>query len=109
MFTIKMYKLMNTSSRLVSPNRRVHTTLWKGFSGKQSRVAEITASKISSPGLFDHLLVNDDLETCYEKSDDADFFRKLAKGESVMVLPGIQNWLRITFATDPAKLKQGKG
>ncbi|KAG2576792.1 hypothetical protein PVAP13_6NG071200 [Panicum virgatum] len=63
----------------------------------------------SSPGLFDHLLVNDDLETCYEKSDDADFFRKLAKGESVMVLPGIQNWLRITFATDPAKLKQGKG
>jgi len=21
----------------------------------------------SSPGLFDHLLVNDDLETCYEK------------------------------------------
>ena len=29
MFTIKMYKLMNTSSRLVSPNRRVHTTLWK--------------------------------------------------------------------------------
>ena len=29
MFTIKMYKLMNTSSRLISPYRRMHTTLWK--------------------------------------------------------------------------------
>jgi len=29
MFTIKMYKLMKTSSRLISPNRRMHTILWK--------------------------------------------------------------------------------
>ena len=29
MFTIKMYKLMKTCSRLISPNRRMHTILWK--------------------------------------------------------------------------------
>ncbi|CAN1845530.1 Probable aminotransferase TAT2 [Linum perenne] len=44
-------------------------------------------------------------------SDDIDFCFKLAKEESVIILPGtavgLPNWLRITFAADPASLEQG--
>lgn len=44
-------------------------------------------------------------------SDDEDFCSKLAKEESVILLPGkalgMENWIRITFATEPTTLKQG--
>ncbi|KAL5989467.1 zinc-finger protein [Asimina triloba] len=50
------------------------------------------------------------LEAIY---DDVDFCCKLAKEESVIILPGcavgLKNWLRITFATDPASLEEGLG
>ncbi|XP_057997603.1 probable aminotransferase TAT2 isoform X2 [Hevea brasiliensis] len=43
-------------------------------------------------------------------SDDIDFCFKLAKEESVIILPGtavgLKDWLRITFAADPASLEE---
>ncbi|CAN6221305.1 unnamed protein product [Urochloa humidicola] len=57
------------------------------------------------------MMVKLDISQLSDISDDVDFCRKLAKEESVMVLPGtalgMENWLRITFASEPPKLKQG--
>ncbi|PIN15730.1 Tyrosine aminotransferase [Handroanthus impetiginosus] len=43
-------------------------------------------------------------------SDDIDFCFKLAKEESVIILPGLavglENWLRITFAVEPSSLEE---
>ncbi|XP_042508421.1 probable aminotransferase TAT2 [Macadamia integrifolia] len=45
--------------------------------------------------------------------DDFDFCFKLVKEENVVVLPGItvglKNWLRVTFAIEPASLEDGLG
>ncbi|KAJ8755094.1 hypothetical protein K2173_016788 [Erythroxylum novogranatense] len=46
-------------------------------------------------------------------SDDIDFCFKLAKEESVIVLPGtavgLKDWIRLTFAVDPALLEEALG
>ncbi|XP_076881997.1 tyrosine aminotransferase-like [Bidens hawaiensis] len=43
--------------------------------------------------------------------DDVDFCVKLAKEESVIILPGIsvglKNWLRVTFAIEPSAVEEG--
>lgn len=52
--------------------------------------------------------------SCLEDiNDDMDFCVKLAKEESVVVLPGfavgLKNWLRVTFSVEPSLLEDGLG
>ncbi|KAI7752550.1 hypothetical protein M8C21_007482 [Ambrosia artemisiifolia] len=57
------------------------------------------------------VMVKLDISSFEDIKDDVDFCVKLAKEESVMILPGVSvglpNWLRITFAIDPSYLQDG--
>ncbi|KAJ7981775.1 Tyrosine aminotransferase [Quillaja saponaria] len=57
------------------------------------------------------LMVRLNLSLLEDISDDLDFCFKLAKEESVVLLPGtavgLKDWLRITFAADPFLLEDG--
>ncbi|KAF7102446.1 hypothetical protein CFC21_103580 [Triticum aestivum] len=57
------------------------------------------------------MMVKLDVSQLSDIRDDVDFCSKLAKEESVILLPGkslgMMNWLRITFASEPPTLKQG--
>ncbi|KAB1216573.1 putative aminotransferase TAT2 [Morella rubra] len=57
------------------------------------------------------VMVKLNLSVLEDISDDIDFCFKLAKEESVIILPGtavgLKNWLRITFAVDPSFLEEG--
>jgi len=57
------------------------------------------------------VMVKLDISLFEDIQDDLDFCIKLAKEESVMILPGVsvglRNWLRITFAIDPLYLQDG--
>ncbi|KAL9272892.1 putative aminotransferase TAT2 [Drosera capensis] len=57
------------------------------------------------------VMVKLNLSMLRDITDDIDFCFKLAKEESVVVLPGIavglKNWLRVTFAVEPASLEEG--
>ncbi|KAJ4977185.1 hypothetical protein NE237_002291 [Protea cynaroides] len=59
------------------------------------------------------VMVKLNLELLKDIRDDMDFCFKLAKEESVIVLPGVvvglKNWLRITFAIDPCSLEDALG
>ncbi|XP_058100560.1 nicotianamine aminotransferase 1-like [Magnolia sinica] len=57
------------------------------------------------------VMVKMDVSRLADISDDVDFCCKLAKEESVVILPGsavgCKNWLRITFAIGPSSLEDG--
>lgn len=59
------------------------------------------------------MMVKLNLSLLRDISDDIDFCFKLAKEESVIILPGLavglKNWLRITFAAEPSSLEEGLG
>ncbi|XP_058218150.1 probable aminotransferase TAT2 [Rhododendron vialii] len=59
------------------------------------------------------VMVKLNLSLLEDIKDDIDFCVKLAKEESVVVLPGVavglKNWLRITFAIEPSSLEEGLG
>uniref|UniRef100_A0A5B7AZY5 Putative tyrosine aminotransferase-like n=1 Tax=Davidia involucrata TaxID=16924 RepID=A0A5B7AZY5_DAVIN len=59
------------------------------------------------------VMVKLNLSLLEDIDDDLDFCVKLAKEESVIVLPGVavglKNWLRITFAIEPSSLEEGLG
>ncbi|XP_021719275.1 probable aminotransferase TAT2 [Chenopodium quinoa] len=56
------------------------------------------------------VMVKLNLSLLKDISDDIDFCFRLAKEESVIILPGVavgmKDWLRITFAVDPASLEE---
>ncbi|AET03031.1 putative aromatic-amino-acid transaminase [Medicago truncatula] len=57
------------------------------------------------------MMVELNLSLLEDISDDIDFCFKLAKEESVIILPGtavgLKDWIRITFAADPSALRDG--
>ncbi|XP_022139746.1 probable aminotransferase TAT2 [Momordica charantia] len=57
------------------------------------------------------VMVRLNMDLLEDVSDDIDFCFKLAKEESLIILPGtavgLKNWLRITFAVDPSFLEEG--
>ncbi|CAN0915180.1 Nicotianamine aminotransferase 1 [Linum grandiflorum] len=57
------------------------------------------------------VMVKLNLETLEDIEDDVDFCIKLAREESVIVLPGmavgLKNWLRVTFAVESSALEDG--
>ncbi|XP_059662676.1 probable aminotransferase TAT2 [Cornus florida] len=59
------------------------------------------------------VMVKLNLSLLKDISDDIDFCFKLAKEESVIILPGLavglKNWLRITFAVEPSSLEEAFG
>lgn len=59
------------------------------------------------------VMVKLNLSLLEDISDDIDFCFKLAKEESVIVLPGaavgLKDWVRFTFAVDPSALEEASG
>lgn len=59
------------------------------------------------------VMIKLNLSSLEDISDDIDFCFRLAKEESVIILPGtavgLKNWLRVTFAADPHSLKEALG
>lgn len=59
------------------------------------------------------MMVKVNLSLLEDITDDIEFCFKLAKEESLILMPGLavglKHWLRITFATDPTSLEEGLG
>ncbi|EOX99489.1 hypothetical protein QUC31_014626 [Theobroma cacao] len=69
----------------------------------------ITCPKKPEGSMF--VMVKLNLSMLEDVNDDMEFCLKLAKEESVIILPGVavgsKNWLRITFAIEPSSLEEG--
>ncbi|XP_047342774.1 probable aminotransferase TAT2 [Impatiens glandulifera] len=72
-------------------------------------VPSITCHSKPEGSMF--VMVKLDVSVLENILDDMDFCSKLAKEESVVILPGfavgLKNWLRISFAVEPASLIEG--
>ncbi|KAK1267996.1 S-alkyl-thiohydroximate lyase SUR1 [Acorus gramineus] len=104
------------SKRWVVPGWRLGWIVMSDPNGilKQTKIIEGIKGILnitSDPATFIQVELNLSLLKGIE--DDVDFCCKLAREESVVILPGsavgLKNWLRITFAVDPSSLEDGLG
>ncbi|KAK1301745.1 S-alkyl-thiohydroximate lyase SUR1 [Acorus calamus] len=104
------------SKRWVVPGWRLGWIVMSDPNGilKQTKIIEGIKGILnitSDPATFIQVELNFSLLKGIE--DDVDFCCKLAREESVVILPGsavgLKNWLRITFAVDPSSLEDGLG
>ncbi|KAJ6371723.1 hypothetical protein OIU77_002108 [Salix suchowensis] len=79
------------------------------FHEKTKEIPCVTCPHKPDGSMFAMVKLN--LSLLEDISDDTDFCLKLAREESVTVLPGVavglKNWLRITFSIEPESLEQG--
>ncbi|KAL6604050.1 hypothetical protein ACP70R_044411 [Stipagrostis hirtigluma subsp. patula] len=101
--------LKNTSDDFFSKNIILLKEVAEICYDELKEVKGITCHRKPEGSFF--VMVKLDVSQFSDITDDVDFCRKLAKEESVMLLPGtalsMKNWLRITFATDAPRLKEG--
>ncbi|VAH13726.1 unnamed protein product [Triticum turgidum subsp. durum] len=85
--------------------RQTADICWEKLKG----ICGITCPSKPEGSMF--VMVKLDLSCLQDIKDDMDFCCKLAKEESVVVLPGCavgyKNWVRITFAIGPSSLEDG--
>ncbi|CAH9089130.1 unnamed protein product [Cuscuta europaea] len=78
---------------------------------KMKEIPCITCPSKPEGSMF--VMVKLNLDLLEDILDDLEFCLKLAKEESVIILPGfgvgLKNWLRITFAIEPLTLDEGLG
>ncbi|KAJ9550335.1 hypothetical protein OSB04_014380 [Centaurea solstitialis] len=91
---------------------KIINTIKEGANSCYERIKDIPGVICpSEPEGSMFVMVKLDLSILEDIKDDLDFCVKLAKEESVIILPGIsvglKNWLRLTFAIEPSSLKEG--
>ncbi|KAJ6733985.1 TYROSINE AMINOTRANSFERASE [Salix koriyanagi] len=78
---------------------------------KLKEIPSITCPQKAEGSMF--VLVKLNLSLLEDIEDDMEFCLKLAKEESLVLLPGVtvglKNWLRITFAVEQSSLEDGLG
>ncbi|RVW20678.1 Nicotianamine aminotransferase B [Vitis vinifera] len=84
-------------------------------------LARKSQKDIFCTSVFEMIIVNYGFFVCQAEpvfigrhdDDDVEFYMKLSKEESVIVLTGVavgmKNWPRVTFAIDPPSLEDGLG
>ncbi|XP_060672568.1 tyrosine aminotransferase-like [Ziziphus jujuba] len=114
--TVPVITLGSISKRWFVPGWRLGWLVTSDPNGilKKSGVAKNIMGYLyvsANPATFIQVKLN--LSFLEDIDDDMDFCIKLAKEESVIVLPGValglKNWIRITFAIEPSTLEDGFG